>query len=180
MNAEPVTSSSAPSPTASLIGVSFPMTVGDILYLEPGIRTFAFNVVLNDKNKPVPAAIETANRIGILGLEIRPEIGMIFKPDESMSFGFSVAPSVILRFPIVATGSAGATEMNTVRDYYFSKARYFNIYGGAFFGYSFYENLDFKVKLGTNFPVYHLWDGEQIAFYDQLLITPEIALVWRP
>ena len=183
LNAEPVTVSPAPSPSAAMLGFSVPMMITDLFYFEPGLRVFALNVVLNVQEsgtyKPVPAAIETPDRIGVLAMELRPEFGLLFSPDSSIDLGVTIAPVVMMKFPLTATDSAGETEMTAVREYYFSGGRYLNLYAGAFFGWNVYDDLSLRIKVGTDLPIYHLWDGEEIAFYDQMMIMPEISLLWR-
>ena len=180
LNAEDVSVSPAPSQTASLLGVSLPMKFTDIFYFEPGLRIFAMNVILDPATyKPVPAAIETKDRISVLGCEIRPEFGALFKLNEGLEIGVTGAPVVMLRFPMQAFDGAGDTEKTAVLNYYFSSLRFIDLYVGGFLSWNFSENAALRIKIGTDLPVYHLWDGETIAFYDQMRITPEFALLWR-
>lgn len=180
-NAEDVSVSSAPSPVAAeLLGVSVPMQFSDILYFEPGLRFFAMNVYLDPTTyKPVPAAIETADRVSVLGCELRPELGAIFHVGEGLELGVTGAPAFLFRFPITAYDAAGDTEKSVIFQYYLSSLRFVDLYVGGFFTWNFSEDTAIKIKVGTDLPVYHLWDGEVVAFYDQLRVTPEISLLWR-
>jgi len=180
LNAEPVSVSPAPSQTAALLGVSVPMRFTDIFYFEPGLRFFAMNVLLYQATyKPVPAAIETKDRVAVLGCEVRPEVGAVFDIAEGLELGITGAPVFMLRFPITAYDDAGETEKTAIQSYYFSSARFLSLYVGGFLTWDFSENAALKIKIGTDLPVYHFWDGEDIAFYDQLIFTPELALLWR-
>ncbi|MBI9107279.1 MAG: hypothetical protein JEZ04_11100 [Spirochaetales bacterium] len=180
LNAEDVSISPAPTQSAALLGVSVPMMFTDILYFEPGIRLYAFNVILEaTKYKPVPAAVETRDRVSVLGCEIRPEIGAVFKISESIELGVTGAPVVLLRFPIQANDDAGDEEKTTILNYYFSSLRFLSFYTGGFFTWNFSENIALKLKIGTDIPIYHIWDGEVIAFYDQMIIVPELCFFWR-
>ena len=172
--------SPSPGEVASMFGISVPMTFTEILYFEPGLRFYSTTVVLDSDYKPVPAAIETRNRISVLDCELRPEIGAVFNITDKIMLGVTGAPVFTFRFPVFAYDEAAATEQKTVvREYYFSAARFLGFYAGGLFSWTFAENSALRLKIGTNLPVYHIWDAEEIAFYDQLMIEPEFGFVFR-
>lgn len=180
LNAEDITVSPAPFQVCSLLGVSVPMKFGDVLYFEPGLRIFFMNVLLDsDTYKPVPAAIETKDRISVINIEIRQEIGAEFDISETMHFGLTGAPNIMLRFPLTAFDDAGETEKTAVLEYYFSSLRFLDIYAGVFWAWDFADNMVLKLKAGTDIPIYHIWDGDDADFYDQMRITPELSFLWR-
>jgi hypothetical protein len=180
LNAEPVETSTSPGEAATMFGVSVPMTFTDLLYFEPGLRLYSTTVVLDSDYKPVPAAIETMNRISVLNFELRPEVGAVFNLTEHLMLGVTGAPVFTFRFPIIAYDDAADSDDKTVvREYYFSAARFLGFYAGGLLSWNFAENYALRLKIGTNLPVYHIWDDEDIAFYDQLMIEPEIGIVFR-
>ena len=184
LNAEPVDVSPAPAVTASVFGISASMLFTDVFYFEPGLRFYGTRVILVTKDdntyKAVPAAIETRDRMGVLNIEFRPELGAQFRPNDSILLGLTAAPVFTFRLPITSYDDAAALGSPAiVREYYFSKARFFGLYAGLFFGWNFGENTSFIIKAGTNVPIYHFWDGDSAAFYDQLAIQPEIGMRWR-
>lgn len=179
-NAEPVENSPAPNPVILMLGASVPMTFTDILYFEPGLRFYSTRVVLDSTYKPVPAAIETRNRISVLNCELRPEVGAVFNITDNIMLGVTGAPVFTFRFPVIAYDDAvGTDQKKVVREYYFSAARFLGFYAGGMFSWTFAEDTALRLKIGTNLPVYHIWDGEEIAFYDQLMIEPEMGIVFR-
>ncbi len=184
LNGESIDISPAPAVAAPMFGVSVPMTFTDILYFEPGLRVYSTSVILavleDSTYKPVPAAIETANRMGVLNIELRPETGAVFNIGNSIMLGVTGAPVFTFRFPLTAYEDAVDAEHRAIaRQYYFSAARFLGFYAGGFFSWSYGENTALRVKVGTNLPVYHIWDGDVAGFHDQLIIEPEIGIVWR-
>ena len=180
LNAEPIEVSPAPLPVVSTAGVSVPMKFNSILYFEPGLRFYGTNVILSAENKAVPAAEETKNRVFVLNCELRPEIGALFELGESISLGVTGAPQFTFRVPVKGFDDAETGEhKTTVRDYYFSRARFLGIYAGGLFSWNINENTAFRLKAGTNLPIYHIWDGDDSGFHDQLSIAAELGIVFR-
>lgn len=181
LNAEPVEISPAPGVWTGFSGVSVPMLFTNIFFFEPGLRLYGTRVILAETDlglyKAVPAALETENRMWVLNIDIRPELGVQFRPGEKIFLGITAAPAITLRFPLLSYDDASELgHPGIIRQYYFSKVRYLSLYAGAFFGWRFSENNSLIIKAGTNLPVYHLWDEDPAAFYDQLAIMPEIAI----
>jgi hypothetical protein len=85
----------------------------------------------------------------------------------------------MLRFPFAPHDASGEAEMSIVGNYYFGSARFLALYAGGFFTWYAAENTALRLKIGTDLPVYHLWDGAGDAFYDQLTITPELGIIWK-
>ncbi|MDC7226214.1 MAG: hypothetical protein PQJ61_05575 [Spirochaetales bacterium] len=182
LNAEDVSVSDAPSPIKAFFGVSVPMTFTDIFYFEPGFRVYSTYVTLETVDgefKAVPAAVDTVDRMSVFNCEIRPELGAIFHLNEKISMGITGAPVFTLRFPLTAYDEADSDDKATIREYYYSNARFLGLWAGGFFSWSFGESTTLRLKAGTNLPVYHLWDGDDAAFYDQMIIEPEIGFVFR-
>jgi len=180
LNAEPVEVSPAPTVVAPMLGVAVPMTFTDILYFEPGLRFYTTIVTLTDDNKAVPAADETAGSVSVLNCELRPEIGAIFDIGETIAIGVTGAPVLTFRIPVNAEDEEnGESHKTAVSEYYYGSARFLGFYAGGFFSWAFGGHSVLRLKAGTNLPVYHLWDGDDAGFYDQLVIEPEIGMVFR-
>ena len=182
-NGETVENSPAPPPMPFLSGISVPMTFTEVLYFEPGLRLYGTKVALitkDDVYKAVPAAIETADRVHVLNIELRPEIGAVFNLNENIMLGVTGAPVLTFRFAYEAFDDAeDGEDMSIVNQYYLSAVRYLSIYAGGFFSWGFADNMALRLKVGTTLPVYHIWDGDDVGFYDQLSIEPEIGFVFR-
>ena len=180
INAEPAGVSDEPSPIVSMFGASVPMNFTDIFYFEPGLRLYGTTVTVTGDGKAVPAAVETLNRVTVLNLELRPELGAIFHVAEKISLGVTGAPQFTFRIPVTAYDDAEELEYpSLVGQYYHSAGRFFGIYLGGFFSWDFGERSTLRVKAGTNLPVYHIWDGDDAGFHDQLSIEPEIGMIFR-
>ena len=178
LSAEPIEKSPAPGLITQGFGVSVPMTINSIFYLEPGIGFYTYNVILDDENRAVLANIETANRISIFNLEIRPEVGASFRVIESLKLGFSIAPLFSFKIPLTAHDYVDGTEAReNVSSYFLSKGRFFSLYLAGILKWYATESITLVFKTGTNLPIYHFWDEEDIAFYNQLTIQPEIGFI---
>ena len=180
INAEPVEVSSEPNPVKWVFGASVPMTFTDIFYFEPGLRFYGTTVTLTSDNKAVPAAEETFNRVWVLNCELRPELGAIFSIAPSMELGVTGAPQFTFRIPVGSFDNAGELGYpGLVSQYYYSAGRFLGTYFGGFFSWTFAEKSALRVKAGTNLPIYHIWDGDDAGFHDQLSIEAEIGMVFR-
>ncbi len=157
-------------------GISVPMRIGELFYLDPGIRFyFPYTVIFSDDvSRPVPATREDADRIEILAIDIRPEAGVIFPLSEDFELGVTGAPSLLFRLPLIGYDNAG-DDVALVRQYYLAKARFLSLYTGGFFNWNFSDSYILNIKAGTDLPFYNLWDGSGTAFYDQLKINLEIG-----
>ncbi len=183
LNGEPVETSPVSLLVSPVLGASVPMRFTDMLYFEPGLRVYGFDqsviYILDTDGKPVPAARETRNRIEVINFEIRPEIGAIFDLSEKISLGITVAPEITFRLPFAAYDDAlGSDQPDTVLNYFLSDGRFFGAYAGGFFSWNFGEGNTFRLKAGTNLPVYHIWDGNDAGFHDQMVLEPEIGFIF--
>ncbi len=183
LNGEESSVSAAPHPVETLVGVSFPMSIGPRLYLDPGLRFYGTTAAVVNKGgkyKLVPAPIEGNNRMWVLNIELRPEIGALFRLNDVICFGVTGAPVFTFRLPVFSYDSAAELGYPAIAaGYYLGAARFLGIYAGGSFCWDFSESFSLLIRVGTNLPVYRLWDGDEAAFYDQLIISPELGFTIR-
>jgi len=163
-----------PSPLKGSLGAALILSGGTSrLEFRPELEMFFLDYVWDDASgRAVPAAVETADRISVLHLLASPAFVSRHPLDEEgkLSWGWLVSPSVLLRVPLLARDSGGDT-MGDVALYLYSAGRFFYPTGGAFFQWKFREKLVFSVEVKASLPIFNLWDGRGLGFYDQMIVN---------
>ena len=185
----------APSPLTSILAVSFPIRLASVLLLVPELGYFGGPYGI-DNNRIVPVEIEFKDSVYMTNFIVSPRLVLAFNLGSSFIIGASLSPSVVARAPTFAWGE-GETQRMQITEYFYSSGRFFLPEAGLFFDWAVpykieipgqprdeeseeetgepesSRKLDIHLAFGIRgyFPVYHFWDGENLPFHDQLMIS---------
>ncbi len=169
---------SAPSPIIPAIGITFqfPKKIG-IFDLESSfLLTGTYYQYANNRASPAEPDFRDFAVVCILG-DFR--LAYKFLNRESFSLGTDFGLSAFLRIPIPLPVSPDASQNfgNTLS--YFYAFRFLYPETGFFGTYRILENIDLKLSLRASWPLYLLWDDEDLPFPEGLLVTGLISLIWH-
>ena len=169
---------SAPSPIVPAIGITFQLPKKIWIFdLESSILlTGTYYQYANNRASPAELDFRDYAVVCILG-DFR--LAYRFLNRESFSLGTDFGLSAFLRIPIPLRVSPEASQNfgNTLS--YFYPLRFLYPETGLFGTYSILENMDLKLSLRASWPLYLLWDDEDLPFPEGLLVSGLISLIWR-
>lgn len=164
---------SAPHPFMPTIGASFNIIPDEKpLLLETGMLLFGTQYIWSG-DRAVPAEIEAANSILMLGIILEIRVGYLFTLSDKFKIGLTGGLANVFRFPLKAYDN-GDRYLGDVLSFLMARFLYHE------FEVTFRWKL--KDKLGLSFgiryllPLFHIWDGEDLPFYDQMMFQTIIGL----
>ncbi|MBN2553493.1 MAG: hypothetical protein JXB06_12025 [Spirochaetales bacterium] len=169
---------SAPSPLLPAAGVTFrlPRTVG-IFDLESSLLlTGTYYQYANDRASPAEEEFRDYAVVCVLG-DLRLCYGFLKRDPFTLGADFGL--SALLRIPIPLGVSADASENFGSTLGYFYPLRFLYPETGIFGTYNLSEDFDLKLSLRAYWPLYLLWDSEDLPFPEGLLVSGLISLIWR-
>jgi len=169
---------SAPSPIVPAIGMTFqiPRKIW-IFDLESSfLLTGTYYQYANNRASPAELDSRDFAVVCILG-DFR--LAYRFLKRELFSLGADFGLSAFLRIPIPLPVSPNASQNFGSTLSYFYAFRFLYPETGFFSTYKILENMDLKLSLRASWPLYLLWDGEDLPFPEGLLVTGLIGLVWH-
>jgi hypothetical protein len=167
---------SAPSPLVPAIGMTFPFSKKlSIFDLESSfLLTGTYYQYENDRASPAEPEHRDFAMVCILG-DFRAVYRFLNR--ESFSLGADFGLSAFLRIPIPLFPDASENFGKTLA--YLYAFRFLYPETGFFGTYNILENIDLKLSLRAYWPLYLLWDGEQLPFPEGLLVSGLISLIWH-
>ncbi|UCF99793.1 MAG: hypothetical protein JSV89_09700 [Spirochaetaceae bacterium] len=169
-------SQSAPSPILPAIGMTFqiPRTLW-IFDLETSfLLTGTYYQYANNRASPAEPEHRDFAVVCILG-DFR--LAYSFLKRESFSLGTDFGLSALLRIPIPLFPDASQDYGDTVS--YFYAFRFVYPETGIFGTYRIQENIDLKLSLRASWPLYLLWDEEDLPFPEGLLVCGLVSVIWH-
>lgn len=147
------------------------------LTLNPAIDFFWQEYLLTDSGKAVPTQIETGTAVGpiagTLGIILSvPYVHAITLSDELKLF-LGASPSLLLRFPLRPVEGSDTGELSS---YFYSSGRFFYPELQTKLFYTLTETVSLGFSLRIFLPVHNLWNEFDVAFWDELMIFPHIAV----
>ena len=185
----------APSPITSPLAVSIPIRFTSFLLIVPELGYFGGTYGI-ENDRTVPVEIEFKDSVFVASFLASPRVVFTFNLSPSLILGASVGPTVVVRIPTVAWGEGG-TQREQIIAYQYASARFFYPEVGFLFDWAIPPNVDLpsevdqgedenaginqsRVHLAINvrgyLPIFHLWDGENLPFHDQLMISGSAVL----
>ncbi|MCF7928935.1 MAG: hypothetical protein K9L68_08490 [Spirochaetales bacterium] len=167
-------SSSTPSPILNTLGLTVPLDFENGFLLQPGLKVFGTDYLYTG-SRAVPAGIEDKDAFYVLAMLLKTPIVFDFPLNENLVLSGEAGPSFLLRVPLVAY-DAGESMRSDMTSYLFGSLRF--LYPEL--GFSMRWKLNRSIALGfrTEFypPVFHFWDGEDVPFYDQMMVDALMTL----
>ncbi|MQY76699.1 MAG: hypothetical protein GH155_03630 [Spirochaeta sp.] len=163
---------SAPSPLMPTLGFSRPFWKRGIFTLDGGALFFGtYYQYQNDR--ALPAEIEHRDFLVLASL-VDARIGPEFIINNRLKAGGGLGLALFIRLPIPL--------FDDIKDDFTPLLGYF--YAGRFVypeteiytAWKLNDKLELKTSIRVLFPIFHLWDGEELPFVDQMLISGLIGI----
>ena len=164
----------APGPFLHYWGASLPLSLSGAFSLVPELDLYGTQYQLLGA-RAIPTEIEYKSSVFMLGVLLDPEFRYTFTISKLLAWGFTASPMFVFRIPTLSW-DLGSTDISSITKYLYAKARFFYPGVGGFFDWQVFPNIGLEVRVRSFFPVFHLWDGEGLPFYDQLMIDGSIGL----
>ncbi len=166
-------SEGAPSPVLFTAGVGFPVSINKIVYFVPEIDFYGTNYQVTSGGRTVPTEMETANALWVLGILIDLPFVFKFSFNDNFSGGLSASTMLSFHIPFGGEGNSSRGDMNS---YFYGKGRFFYLGSGFFLEYKILNILGLHFRSRLFFPFFHIWDGEKLPFYDQMMFSTTVGL----
>lgn len=170
LNAE---ENSAPGPLMPTFGVSFNiLPVEKPLLLEAGLLFFGTGYqYINDR--AVPAELEAANSLFVLGILLEARFGYLFTLTDMFKIGGTVGIASVFRFPVKAYDNGGENQGDAVA-YFLPRFLYPEV--EVTFRWKLKEKIGLSLGVRCMLPIFHIWDGESLPFYDQMMFSAIVGV----
>jgi len=163
---------SAPSPLMPTIGFSRPFWQRGIFTLNGGALFFG-TFYQYQNNRALPAELEHRDFLVLASL-VDARIGPEFIITNRLKAGAGLGLALFIRLPIPL--------FDDIKDDFAPLAGYF--YAGRFAypetelyaAWKLNDKFELKTSIRALFPIFHLWDGEDLPFVDQMLISGLIGI----
>jgi hypothetical protein len=167
----------APSPLLNYWGASLPLNLTGSLSLVPELDLYGTQYQLLG-TRAIPTEIEYKSSVFMLGAILDPEFRYTFTISKLLAWGITASPMFVFRIP-TRSWDLGPTDIASITKYLYAKGRFFYPGVGGFFDWQVFPNIGLEVRVRSFFPVFHLWDGEGLPFYDQLMVDGSIGLRFK-
>ncbi len=170
---------SAPSPLLNHLGVSIPIpliSAESPLYWDASLLFF-FPLYYQhneagDAPKFSPAEIEKADTLWTLGIILETRFGYMFTLSERVRLGGAAGLAAVFRLPIVAI-EGGSAHQGEAWSYFLARSVYPQVEIACVWDVLDKLGLVFSVR--GLFPIFHLWDGENLPFFDQFFLMANLG-----
>jgi hypothetical protein len=170
---------SAPSPLFPFLGVSIPIPVISAespLYWDASFLFFfplhyQYNGA-DDEPRFSPAEIERADTLWTLGIVLETRFGYLFTLSEKVRLGGAAGLAVVFRLPIAAI-EGGGTHQGEAWSYFLVRSVYPQVEIACV--WDVLDKLGLAFSLRGLFPIFHLWDGENLPFFDQFIMMANLG-----
>ncbi|MFP4432108.1 MAG: hypothetical protein ACOCW6_04990 [Spirochaetota bacterium] len=145
--------------------------------LNPAVDFFWQEYLLTESGKVVPTQIETGTAVGpiagSLGIILSVPYVHSITVSEELELALGASPSFLLRFPLRPIEGSDTGELSS---YFYSSGRFFypELQTKLFYSLTDTASLGFSLRIFV--PVHNLWDEYDVAFWDELMIFPQIAV----
>lgn len=168
---------SAPSPILRTIGATIPVFRSGLFVISTGMQFWgSFYTYSNER--ALPQEMEAPGDLWnwILATMLDSRFGIEYPFNKKLTAGSDIGLSFLLRFPIVSSEAAKPDRV-PVMQYFFFKGRFFYPETSIYLRWDVYKRVGVSFTVKSYYPVFHLWDGENLPFYDQLLITGLLSFI---
>jgi hypothetical protein len=170
-NADP---DSAPSPLLPALGMNFPLASRRLWALDTGFLVSGAYYEYTG-GRAIPAELEQRD-FGVPLILGDARLGLYVPLGKRVRLGLAAGLLLFLRVPIPLFRDASAS-FGSALGYLLARAFYPETELSVRFPILPAFDLDVKVRAG--WPWFHLWDGEPYAFWDQLLVTGMLGVVYK-
>ena len=171
-NAEP---DSAPSPVVQALGLSVTVYEGTFALVTTGVHVFGtLNQLVEAVPLPVELEVPGQTWIWVLNGVIELLGGFKVTLGDLAQVGLLVGPSVLLRYPLLASEGAEDDKNAAIR-YYYDVGRFFYPAAGLFLRWEMSEGLAVSVSMRGYLPAYHFWHESGLPLWHEMLVAARIG-----
>jgi len=171
---------SAPSPLLlNHLGVSIPipvMSAESPLYWDASLLFFfPLYYQYNEADGAPqfsPAEIERADTLWTLGIILETRFGYMFTLSERVRLGGAAGLAAVFRLPIVAI-EQGGEHQGEAWSYFLLRSVYPQLDIACV--WDVLDGLGLVFSVRGLFPIFHLWDGESLPFFDQFIVMANLG-----
>lgn len=167
----------APSPFLNVWGVSLPLNFNSSIALVPEIDLFGTQYQLFG-SRAIPTEIEFRSSVWLLNVIVDPAVRYQIRLSKSLTWGVELSPAFVFHIPTVSWDLT-SQQIGQITGYFYSLGRFIYPEAGTSLSYQLLPNIGLEVRLRSFFPIFHLWDGEGLPFYDQLMVDGSIGLRFK-
>ncbi len=164
---------SAPSPLLGVVGGGIRFSLSNSFSFQPELGFYGMEYFYRD-GKAYPAEIEYKDAVGVIGILLDPLLYYRYPlKGEELVLNGGFGPAFSFKIPLIPHGEAPTNEVGS---YFLSGGRFLYLELRGTLDWTITRALGLSVRLRALFPVFHLWDGEGVPFYDQLFFGAGIGL----
>lgn len=160
------------SPVVQTLGVSMMLRGDGPFFLEP---TLDFFYTYYDASGPrtVPTGYESGTGMFTLGGLATLQAGLLYPVSKSVELGGSLGLDFLVRYPIELQN----TNINpgAALAYFYGSGRFIYPETRFIFRWRVTDGVGLIFTLRAMYPLFHLWDGEGLPFYDQLMAAFDLG-----
>jgi hypothetical protein len=156
---------SAPSPILSVWSVSAEFLISDRWYISPELGFYEVEYFYRD-DIAFPAEIEYADAVRTFDILLCSPVLYRFAPAEDFFILAGSGPAFSFKIPRRTYGDGSSGDIG---GYFMQKARFIHWEITAGLEWKFFTRLAFYARTRFIVPLYRLWDGDDMPFYDGLM-----------
>ncbi len=172
-----------PNPALTyLLGVSLPLWLTNIFFLEPDLELFGtLYEWTGDYGTAVPAIEDAEASFFTLGALVSAQAGVSFPVSSVVSLGGSLGLDFLLRFPLdpFYTDTLSVSGRQPALGYFFAEGRFFYPESRLFMRWAMTPTLTLIANLRVFYPLFHAWDGLGQPFLDQFMASAGVGVAIR-
>ncbi|HVP18621.1 MAG TPA: hypothetical protein VMU36_06455 [Spirochaetia bacterium] len=161
-----------PSPITQSFGVSFVVQAAGPLFFEPSIEFFGTYYEWTGA-RAVPTGYESGTGFFTVGSLIGLHAGMMYPVATGLEMGGALGVDFLIRFPLEFQNTAADTGDGL--NYFYSQGRFIFPETRFITRWHVTDGVTLVFTLRGMYPLFHLWDGESLPFYDQLMAAFDLG-----
>ncbi len=166
----------SPSPIALSVGASLPVMLDGLFMIEPSIDLFGVNYRYGD-TRALPASIESLDGFFTACMLIGAQAGVRYPLTKELALGGTAGVDVLIRFPLeLFNGSAESiADRDPAFSYFYGALRFLYPETRIFLRWQVVKEMGLVFSVRAFYPLFHIWDGEGLPFYDQLMLAGSLG-----
>ncbi|MBA7698200.1 hypothetical protein ES703_106875 [subsurface metagenome] len=164
----------APHPLLPTVGLTLPLISGPLFYTETGFLLFG-TYYQYENQRATPVELENQGFLVIAAL-IDARLGLRFSISRIFKLGGSAGLGLLLRAPIPLFPDARSNVGPTLS--YFYGFRFLYPETELFAQIAVSKDFDLKLSFRAYYPIFHLWDGENLPFFDQFMVSALVGIIY--